>query len=222
MDEADHHPLVEDRDGEGDDGDDQQQAERCAADDAAEDRDHQEEPEGGRDQHAEVLFVEVEDPVEDLADAERSSAVHGAQFDSAAYDPCVAEIERKFLSRRCRGPRAPRTAIEQGYLALDEHGEVRLRRIGGELLLTAKSGHGEVREEVEVSIDPSAFEALWPLTAGRRVRKVRHYVPLGDGAAGGDRRLRRGARRAADGRDRVRLARGSRPLSRRRPGSGTS
>jgi CYTH domain-containing protein/CHAD domain-containing protein len=68
--------------------------------------------------------------------------------------------------------------IEQGYLALDERGEVRLRRQGGELLLTAKTGHGEVREEVEVPIDPRAFEALWPLTAGRRVRKVRHFVPL--------------------------------------------
>src|SRR5215475_10548402 len=71
--------------------------------------------------------------------------------------------------------------IEQGYLALDERGEVRLRRQGGELLLTAKTGHGEVREEVEVPLEPGAFEALWPLTAGRRVRKVRHYVPLGEG-----------------------------------------
>jgi CHAD domain-containing protein len=35
-----------------------------------------------------------------------------------------------------------------------------------------------VREEVEVAIGPSAFEALWPLTEGRRVRKARHYVPL--------------------------------------------
>src|SRR5690242_3284752 len=77
-------------------------------------------------------------------------------------------------------PRAEsgQTPIEQGYLALDERGEVRLRRQGGELLLTAKTGRGEVREEVEVPIEPRAFEALWPLTAGRRLRKVRHYVPL--------------------------------------------
>src|ERR1700712_4605658 len=73
------------------------------------------------------------------------------------------------------------TAIEQGYLALDQDTEVRLRRSGDELLLTAKGGHGEVREEVEVSIDPKSFEALWPLTAGRRVRKVRHYMPLAHG-----------------------------------------
>jgi CYTH domain-containing protein/CHAD domain-containing protein len=90
----------------------------------------------------------------------------------------VAEIERKFLVREMPRAESGQTVIEQGYLALDEQTEVRLRRQGGELLLTAKSGHGEVREEVEVPIEPRAFEALWPLTAGRRVRKVRHYVPL--------------------------------------------
>jgi CYTH domain-containing protein/CHAD domain-containing protein len=93
----------------------------------------------------------------------------------------VAEIERKFLVEEMPRAEAAATTIEQGYLALDSRAEVRLRRIGGELLLTAKSGHGEVREEVEVPIEPGAFEALWPLTAGRRVRKVRHYVPLGEG-----------------------------------------
>jgi CYTH domain-containing protein/CHAD domain-containing protein len=93
----------------------------------------------------------------------------------------VAEIERKFLLAEMPRAESAAARIEQGYLALDERGEVRLRRIDGELLLTAKSGHGEVREEVEVSIHPKAFEALWPLTEGRRVRKVRHYVPLGEG-----------------------------------------
>jgi CYTH domain-containing protein/CHAD domain-containing protein len=90
----------------------------------------------------------------------------------------VAEIERKFLVEEMPRAESGQTVIEQGYLAFDERGEVRLRRQGGELLLTAKTGHGEVREEVEVPIEPRAFEALWPLTAGRRVRKVRHYVPL--------------------------------------------
>ncbi len=93
----------------------------------------------------------------------------------------MAEIERKFLVEEMPRAESAETTIEQGYLALDERGEVRLRRIDGELLLTAKGGHGEVREEVELPIEPSAFEALWPLTAGRRVRKVRHYVPLGEG-----------------------------------------
>lgn len=30
-------------------------------------------------------------------------------------------------------------------------------------------------------VEPGAFEALWPLTAGRRVHKIRHYVPLPEG-----------------------------------------
>jgi CYTH domain-containing protein/CHAD domain-containing protein len=92
----------------------------------------------------------------------------------------VAEIERKFLVGEIPGDEGGRTEIEQGYLALDDQAEVRLRRAGDKLLLTAKTGSGEVREEVEVPIDPRAFESLWPLTAGRRVRKVRHYVPLGE------------------------------------------
>ena len=93
----------------------------------------------------------------------------------------MSEIERKFLVEEMPREARDATPVEQGYLALDERAEVRLRRIGGELLLTAKRGHGEVREEVEVPIEPGAFAALWPLTAGRRVRKVRHYVPLGAG-----------------------------------------
>jgi CYTH domain-containing protein/CHAD domain-containing protein len=90
----------------------------------------------------------------------------------------VAEIERKFLVTEMPRAGSGSTAIEQGYLALDENTEVRLRRAGDELFLTAKGGHGEVREEVEVAIEPKSFEALWPLTAGRRVRKMRHYMPL--------------------------------------------
>jgi CYTH domain-containing protein/CHAD domain-containing protein len=92
----------------------------------------------------------------------------------------VAEIERKFLVDEIPRAESGRTEIEQGYLALGEDSEVRLRRAGDELVLTAKTGSGEIREEVEVPIDPHAFESLWPLTAGRRVRKVRHYVPLGE------------------------------------------
>lgn len=92
----------------------------------------------------------------------------------------MAEIERKFLVEEMPRAESGRTEIEQGYLALGEETEVRLRRAGDELFLTAKSGSGKVREEVEVTIEPGAFEALWPLTAGRRVRKVRHYMPVGE------------------------------------------
>ena len=92
----------------------------------------------------------------------------------------MAEIERKFLVAEMPGVESGRTEIEQGYLALDGETEVRLRRAGVDFFLTAKSGHGEVREEVEVPIDPGVFARLWNLTKGRRVSKTRHYVPLGE------------------------------------------
>ncbi|MDP9228892.1 MAG: adenylate cyclase [Actinomycetota bacterium] len=90
------------------------------------------------------------------------------------------EIERKF-----RPAEAPDLEgddgeqIEQGYLALGPGGEVRLRRKGGSPLLTVKMGSGLVREEVEIELSPEQFDALWPLTEGRRLRKRRYLLPLG-------------------------------------------
>ena len=93
------------------------------------------------------------------------------------------EIERKFVLEALppEAASAPATEIEQGYLAVDDDLEVRLRRAGGERLLTAKRGHGESRQEVEIRLYSEQFEALWPLTEGRRLRKTRHQVPLGAG-----------------------------------------
>jgi adenylate cyclase len=91
------------------------------------------------------------------------------------------EIERKFLV--ADPPDLDHTEsdqIEQGYLALGADGEVRLRRRGERLLLTAKRGGGISRDEAEVDLDREAFERLWPLTEGRRLRKRRHVLPQGD------------------------------------------
>jgi adenylate cyclase len=91
------------------------------------------------------------------------------------------EVERKFLV-----PEPPDLSgadaneIEQGYLAVGTDGEVRLRRKGDSLLLTAKRGAGLSREEAEVELDRGAFERLWPLTEGRRIHKRRHVVPHDD------------------------------------------
>ncbi len=95
----------------------------------------------------------------------------------------ASEIERKFVAEVFPAEAAGATvvAIEQGYLAVDEDTEVRLRRAGGERLLTVKRGHGESREEVEVRLYAEQFEALWPLTEGRRLRKTRHRLTLGGG-----------------------------------------
>lgn len=93
------------------------------------------------------------------------------------------EIERKFLVDRV--PDEPSAAvgvpIRQGYLAIDERSEVRLREAGGALTLTIKGGHGLAREESEVEVDRATFDDLWPETAGRRVEKVRRKIDLGGG-----------------------------------------
>lgn len=93
------------------------------------------------------------------------------------------EIERKFLVDRIPGELtgSPGTPIQQGYLAIDEESEVRLRRAGNSLTLTVKSGHGESRGETEVELDVATFEELWPDTEGRRIMKVRHKTGLDGG-----------------------------------------
>jgi CYTH domain-containing protein len=40
-----------------------------------------------------------------------------------------------------------------------------------------KRGSGEIRTEEEIALGAEQFEALWPLTEGRRVEKVRYLVP---------------------------------------------
>lgn len=91
-----------------------------------------------------------------------------------------AEIERKFVL--AAAPEwlgsAPAEEIEQGYLAASADSEVRLRLIGGRPKLTAKAGSGLVRAEQEIDLSREQFEALWPLTAGRRVSKVRHRAAI--------------------------------------------
>ena len=86
------------------------------------------------------------------------------------------EIERKFLVASVPdldGWAARR--FEQGYLAVTETVEVRVRRADGrDARLTVKSSPALARVEEELPLDEAAFERLWPLTAGRRVEKVRH------------------------------------------------
>jgi CYTH domain-containing protein len=91
------------------------------------------------------------------------------------------EVERKFLvAERPDLDRADSDEIEQGYLAIGADGEVRLRRRGEQLVLTAKRGSGLARDEAEVELERDAFEELWPLTEGRRLHKRRYVLPYGD------------------------------------------
>ena len=91
------------------------------------------------------------------------------------------EIERKFYLGKTPGGLhdRPRTKIRQGYVAITEAGtEVRIRKEGKRHFLTIKEGHGQDRGQEEVEITPAQFASLWPLTKGRRIRKVRYEVPL--------------------------------------------
>jgi adenylate cyclase len=91
------------------------------------------------------------------------------------------EIERKFMVGEPPGLEGTEwDDIEQGYLALGPSGEVRLRRRSERLELTVKRGGGLSREESEIEIDRDQFDALWPLTDGRRLTKRRHRIGHGE------------------------------------------
>lgn len=96
-----------------------------------------------------------------------------------------AEIERKLLV----GTPPPdlqdgtwsASRLEQGYLAVTDDVEVRVRRVDGDAArLTVKSAPGLSRVEEELDLDPEAFKRLWPLTEGRRVVKTRWTRADGD------------------------------------------
>jgi|SRR5437588_7182286 len=98
--------------------------------------------------------------------------------------PAGLEIERKFLVTTA--PEGLDTYsskdIDQGYLAVTDDGvEVRVRRYGSQAFLTVKSGGGRARVEEELEIDERRFGALWALTEGRRLQKVRYLMPVPDG-----------------------------------------
>ena len=90
------------------------------------------------------------------------------------------EIERKFLLKQLPDQLKHSRCyiIEQGYLASESAGRhVRLRKKGKTASLTFKVGRGAHREEREIKLSPKQFAALWPGTAGRRLRKVRYDIP---------------------------------------------
>jgi len=90
------------------------------------------------------------------------------------------EIERKFLIKQLPDDlkRLRSLIIEQGYLATEPAGrQVRVRKTGRSASLAFKVRRGTHREEREIKLSPKQFAALWPGTAGRRLRKVRYEIP---------------------------------------------
>ena len=104
----------------------------------------------------------------------------------------AAESERVFLLSALPADMPPGEVwrIDQGYLppadgVAPAQLEGRLRRIEHpdgreEFVHTVKRGAGLVREESERAIERSEFEREWPRTAGRRLRKVRTRIAVGD------------------------------------------
>ncbi len=90
------------------------------------------------------------------------------------------EFERRFLLASIPEgiPATAWQTIRQGYLAIDALGEVRLREQQGRYTLTAKSGEGPAREEVEIDLSASQFDAFWPLARERSLHKRRAVLPL--------------------------------------------
>jgi CYTH domain-containing protein len=105
----------------------------------------------------------------------------------------ATEVERKFVVAQMPDLADEGEEIEQGYLAIGAEGEVRLRRRGDGRVLTVKRGvmggcsAGEAEEqpvlsraEAETELDQDQFDALWPLTEGRRLKKRRYLIRHGD------------------------------------------
>lgn len=94
------------------------------------------------------------------------------------------EVERKYLLRGLPPEAAAARSVEvrQGYLPGERLVE-RLRHerdaAGDRYVRTVKVGRGLARLELEEACDVALFDALWALTAGRRLTKRRHYVADG-------------------------------------------
>jgi CHAD domain-containing protein/CYTH domain-containing protein len=95
------------------------------------------------------------------------------------------EIERKYLLRtlpdvvRETSPLQLRQGYLPGSLLLERVREVQSSN-GATWYRTVKSGAGVSRIELEDETTREVFEAMWPLTDGRRVVKRRYRIPDGD------------------------------------------
>lgn len=99
------------------------------------------------------------------------------------------EIERKYLLSGMPPvlPGVRVTTLTQGYVPGERLVErLRLVEQDGQrrYYRTVKVGTGLVRTELEEETTRAVFEAMWPLTKGRRLKKRRHIVPA-DADGGG-------------------------------------
>ena len=102
-----------------------------------------------------------------------------AMTEKGRIPPMTNEIERKFLVKEIPAGlmNYPSNEISQGYLAVTDDAEIRIRKKGNKYFETVKSGKGLKRKEIEVEIGEKAFRSLWPRTEGKRVDKTRYEIP---------------------------------------------
>ena len=87
------------------------------------------------------------------------------------------EIERKFLLSKLPPSLSPqrKAFMKQGYLAVDDNREVRIRQLEKQFYLTVKQGSGLKRDEFEIPLSKRQFNALWLGTKSFRLEKTRFY-----------------------------------------------
>jgi adenylate cyclase len=93
------------------------------------------------------------------------------------------EIERKFLvaDDAWRAEVCSSRRLRQGYVAIDDKTNVRVRSDGRRAWLTVKgAGQGITRAEFEYEIPADDAEGLLELCQGRIVDKTRHLVSVGE------------------------------------------
>jgi CHAD domain-containing protein/CYTH domain-containing protein len=136
-------------------------------------------------EHGDTAFAEITTTWLDDAATAFFEAVEALALELESHASPDVEIERKYLLS-VLPPEIPTARVQevaQGYLPGERLVE-RLRRVehgrGVTYYRTVKVGEGLVRTELEEETTQELFEAMWPLTAGRRVEKRRHVVPDGE------------------------------------------
>lgn len=99
-----------------------------------------------------------------------------------SYSSTHPEIERTFLLKHLPPDfgKVKGTQIEQGYLVHTETREIRIRHKGRSWHMTVKDGAGLQRQETDIELSSEQAAALWPMTRGRRVTKMRFTYPYQD------------------------------------------
>ena len=135
--------------------------------------------------HQDALFQALRCEVEGESLAAVAREVEAV---AAALEPSAAagdEVERRYLLSALPPAAAAAPAWEVALgLMPGERIRERLCRVRGpdgeRFYRSVRQGSGRRRAEAEEEVAPEVFEALWPLTEGRRLAKVRHRLADGE------------------------------------------